>query len=117
HPHPGGRPGASTAVTPQVQPGILDPVIGRSYAEIAAEGRSQHKSQEMGTIEPLGPSVSGLRLIESLAPPLAQGQSVFDGLDVSLSGLGGLAQLPSGALRAEIQAMTEAATLALSRYA
>ena len=49
-----GRGGSDNAVTTQVQTGILDPVIGRSYAAIAAEGRSQHKSQEMGGIEPLG---------------------------------------------------------------
>ena len=28
--------------------GVLDPALGRSYAQIAAEGRSQHKTQEMG---------------------------------------------------------------------
>ena len=33
----GGR-GANNAVTPQVQTGIVDPVIGRSYAAIAAKG-------------------------------------------------------------------------------
>src|SRR5688572_12432892 len=38
----------------EVITGAFDPVIGRTYAEIAAEGRSQHKSQEMGTIEPRG---------------------------------------------------------------
>jgi len=54
----GGR-GANNAVTTEVQTGAVDPVIGRSYAAIAAEGRSQHKSQEMGGIEPLGPSASG----------------------------------------------------------
>jgi hypothetical protein len=36
--------------TVNVQTGIVDAALGRTYAEIAAEGRSQHKSQEMGSI-------------------------------------------------------------------
>ena len=104
----GGR-GANNAVTTQVQTGILDPVIGRSYAAIAAEGRSQHKSQEMGGIEPLGPSASGLHLIESRAPGPEKEDSVFDGLDTTIPGLAGLMGLPAGTLAAELGAIDTAA--------
>ena len=65
--------------------------LGRTYAEIAAEGRSQHKSQEMGGIEPLGPAASGPDpAVEapSAAPAAAGERSIFDGLDVSVAGLG-----------------------------
>ena len=55
----GFRPDPANAPTISVQTGVMDGAIGRSYAEIAAEGRSQHKSQEMGGIEPLGPAASG----------------------------------------------------------
>src|SRR4029450_1319725 len=113
HPHPGGRPGASTAVTPQVQPGILDPVIGRSYAAIAAEGRSQHKSQEMGGIEPLGPSASGLHLIASRVTAAEKEVSVFDGLDTNIPGLAVLMGLPAGTLDVELGAIDAAAREAL----
>jgi len=115
----GGR-GANNAVTTQVQTGILDPVIGRSYAAIAAEGRSQHKSQEMGGIEPLGPSASGLHLLESQgradAPAAAQETSIFDGLDTSITGLAGLMGLRAGTLSAELGAIDAAAHDALRDF-
>ena len=64
----------------------MDPAIGRPYAEIAAEGRSQHKSQEMGGIEPLGPAASGLIRLAAprrVRPPRRASRSIFDGLEVS----------------------------------
>jgi len=111
----GGR-GANNEVTTEVQTGVLDAVIGRTYAAIAAEGRSQHKSQEMGGIEPLGPSASGLHLIESGAPVAAKETSVFDGLDTSLPGLAGLMGLPAGTLTRELGAIDTAARDALGSF-
>jgi len=52
----GFRPDPANPATTEVQTGVFDPVLGRTYNEIAAEGRSQHKSQEMGSIEPRGPA-------------------------------------------------------------
>ncbi len=39
--------------------GMLDPVLGRTYAQIAAEGRSQHKTQEMEARSSTAPSPPG----------------------------------------------------------
>jgi LmbE family N-acetylglucosaminyl deacetylase len=111
----GGR-GANNEITTEVQTGILDPVIGRTYAAIAAEGRSQHKSQEMGGIEPLGPSASGLRLMESSVPAPAKETSVFDGIDTSIPGLAALMGLPAGTLSAELNAVDSAAKDALRDF-
>src|SRR5690349_11752787 len=58
------RPLEEAPATIQVQTGVFDPVLGRTYAEIAFEGRSQHKSQNQGTIETLGPLASGLRALD-----------------------------------------------------
>jgi LmbE family N-acetylglucosaminyl deacetylase len=110
----GGR--ADLPATVQVQTGILDPVIGRTYAAVAAEGRSQHKSQQMGGIEPLGPSASGLRLIDSLVPVVTTETSVFDGVDTSLRGLPALMGLPPTTLAAELTAIETAAREALSDF-
>jgi len=110
-----GRGGGAGPVM-QVVTGLTDPVIGRSYAEIAAEGRSQHKSQAMGTIEPLGPVTSGLRLLESNVSAADSEKSVFDGLDVTVPGLARLAGLPDGALRTELQALETAVTQAVRSY-
>ena len=111
-----GRGGSDNAATTQVQTGILDPVIGRTYAAIAAEGRSQHKSQEMGGIEPLGPSASGLQLVQSRTAATAKEDSIFDGLDTSLPGLAGLMGLPAGTLASELTAIDAAAREALRDF-
>jgi LmbE family N-acetylglucosaminyl deacetylase len=113
----GFRPDPANQPTTEIQTGVLDAALGRSYAEIAAEGRSQHKSQEMGGIEPMGPAASGLILL-SPAPSAnaARERSVFEGLDVSLPGLAVVAGLPAGSLRAELAAIETAARQALTTY-
>ncbi len=111
-----GRPDAGALPTVQVQEGILDPVAGRSFAEISLEGRSQHKTQEMGTIELRGPVASTLTRVETIADAPRAEKSIFDGLDVSVPALTTLAGLPSGALRSELQAIDAAAKRALTGY-
>ena len=108
--------GGGPAATIEIQTGVLDPVIGRTFAAISLEGRSQHKSQSMGTIEVFGPQSSGLILLESLADDPGSDESLFDGIDVRVTGLANLAGLPDGALAAELQAMDGAARQALDGY-
>ncbi len=93
--------------------GILDPALGRSYAQIAAEGRSQHKTQEMGGAQLHGPQSTSLRLVSSVVPKVEHETSVFDGIDTSIPGLATLAGLPAGALARELAAMDAAAREAL----
>ena len=114
----GFRPDPAAPPTTDVQTGIVDRALGRTYAEIAAEGRSQHKSQEMGGIEPMGPAASGLILLSPApaAGTAARERSVFDGVDVSVPGLAANAGLPAGSLRAELAAIETAARQALSTY-
>lgn len=66
----------------RVNTGKYDPVIGRSYFEIAMEARSQHKSQEQGVLELRGDQFSGLNLVGSEAKE----NSIFDGIDTSPTG-------------------------------
>lgn len=66
--------------------GEYDPVLGKSYAEIAAESRSQHKSQGFGTAPRKGVSMDYLRREASRvnAPTPAQSErSLFDGIDTT----------------------------------
>jgi LmbE family N-acetylglucosaminyl deacetylase len=99
-----------------VHTGVFDPVLGRSYGEIASEGRSQHKSQAMGGIEIRGAMDSGLDLVESVMPIRAGESTIFDGIDVSVPGIASLSGLPSGMLQEELQAMAAAARRALEEY-
>jgi LmbE family N-acetylglucosaminyl deacetylase len=70
----------------RINVGEFDPMIGRSYAEIAAESRSQHKSQAMGALQPKGVRFTQVRreatrVNESQAPGAEQ--SLFDGIDTT----------------------------------
>ena len=112
----GFRPDPANPATLTVQTGVFDPVLGRTYAEIAAEGRSQHKSQEMGSIEPLGPSASGLRFVEGIVSAAPNERSIFDGIDVSINGLAALAGLPPGSLAPQLQTIDASAKKALADY-
>jgi LmbE family N-acetylglucosaminyl deacetylase len=110
------RPLEEAPATIQVQTGMFDPALGRTYAEIAYEGRSQHKSQNQGTIETLGPLATGLRALEAIVSVPRPEQSIFDGLDVSVPGLAKLTGLPDGSLRSELAAIDGAARKALQEY-
>lgn len=72
--------------TLQVNTGEYDPVTGRSYFEIAMEGRSQHKSQGEGRLELHGDQASNLTLKESVPPRLEKEASISDGIDTSIMG-------------------------------
>ncbi|MGI8640495.1 MAG: PIG-L family deacetylase [Pyrinomonadaceae bacterium] len=70
--------------TLKINTGEYDFLLGRSYFEIAMEGRSQHKTQEQGGLELRGDQFSGLNLVESKVPKVENEQSVFDGIDTSI---------------------------------
>ncbi len=112
----GFRPDPANPPTVQVQSGVVDPLVGRSFAEISFEGRSQHKSQEMGTIETRGPIASPLILIDSKVVSSRPEQSVFEGIDTTIPGIARLAGLPDGTLRLELQTLDAAIKRAVDEY-
>ncbi|HVF46350.1 MAG TPA: PIG-L family deacetylase [Pyrinomonadaceae bacterium] len=68
----------------RINVGKYDPLLGRSYFEIAMEARSQHKSQEQGVLELRGDQFSSL----NLQGTEAKETRIFEGLNTSLgSGL------------------------------
>lgn len=73
--------------TLKLDTGKYDYLLGRSFFEIAMEGRSQHKTQEQGVLELKGEKFSGLNLIESNVPKVENERSVFDGIDASLTNI------------------------------
>jgi LmbE family N-acetylglucosaminyl deacetylase len=62
-----------------VDVGGYDPLLGRSYTEIAAESRTMHKSQGQGTPERRGPAPNYFAHIKG--EPAAK--DLFDGVDLS----------------------------------
>jgi LmbE family N-acetylglucosaminyl deacetylase len=68
-----------------VATGVHDPLLGRSLFQLAMESRSQHRSQDMGAPQPLGPSTAGVILEESRVED--SGQEIFSGIDTTLVGV------------------------------
>lgn len=59
--------------------GGYDPLLGVSYGELAAQGRSMHKSQGFGVAPSRGPDLEYFRVLAG--EPAAR--SIFDGIDFS----------------------------------
>lgn len=75
-------------VSTVVETGRFDPLLGRSYYQLAMESRSQHRSQDMGRPQPMGPHSSRLFLLKSRVPPDGEsGNELFAGVDTTLLGL------------------------------
>jgi LmbE family N-acetylglucosaminyl deacetylase len=96
--------------------GEFDPLLGSSYYEIAARGRSQHRSQDQGTIEARGPRFSKLRLLDSKLGPIKNEKDIFEGIDTSIEGIATYAGKAGDTLRGELVGVQTAATEARDKY-
>ncbi len=67
--------------------GEYDPLLGRSYYEIAAESRSQHKSQGFGVLQRKGTIMDAVLREASRVGPKdsTQERSLFDGVDTTMA--------------------------------
>jgi LmbE family N-acetylglucosaminyl deacetylase len=81
---PGGRGGAPPVNAIRIETGQLDPLLGRSWQQLSAESRSQHRSQEMGSAETPGPRSTGVTLVDSR---VGNADGIFAGIDTTLVGL------------------------------
>jgi LmbE family N-acetylglucosaminyl deacetylase len=77
------RSRAADDATVRLPTGELDPLLGRSYFQLAMASRSRHRSQDMGGPEPAGPRWGYLKRLV----PAAAGQeaTMFAGTDSTLS--------------------------------
>ncbi len=73
----------STATTDVLEAGVLDPVEGQSYHQIAMRSRSLHRSQDMGQLQRMGPAPVRLRLVTDRT---GRGGGLFAGVDTLLTG-------------------------------
>jgi LmbE family N-acetylglucosaminyl deacetylase len=85
--------GDNAEPTLRINTGQYDPILGRTYFEIAMEGRSQHRSQGEGRIEFHGDSFSGLNLVD--ASKQLKENDIFDGLELEASARGALGDMLS----------------------
>jgi LmbE family N-acetylglucosaminyl deacetylase len=76
------RPASEATLTLDV--GEYSPLLGRSFAEVASESRSQHKSQGFGALQRKGPVLDYLRREASrVNAGQATERSIFDGVDTT----------------------------------
>ncbi len=109
-------PNAANPPTLVLNTGEYDSLIGRSYFEIAMEGRTQHKSQEMGVLELRGKQTSGMRLVETNAAKIETERSVFDGIDTTITGIPKLVGMNEDFLNGELKDAQKSVSEALQNY-
>ena len=80
-----------------VDVGSYSPVLDRSYRELGLAGRSMHRSQDMGTLQPKGPAFTGIKLVAraGMTEPDGDGH-LFDGLDTTFMRLHAMAGPEAG---------------------
>lgn len=89
--------------------GEYDPLLGASYAEIAAESRSQHKSQGFGALPRKGALPGSVRREAArvrAATDASRERSLFDGIDTTWHRIDSLA--PTPAARAALAELVDA---------
>ncbi len=74
------------AGTAGIETGDFDPLLGRSYYQIAMDSRSKHRSQDMGAAQPMGPRRSTVALVKSRRE-MDGPDEIFAGVDTALVAL------------------------------
>jgi LmbE family N-acetylglucosaminyl deacetylase len=132
---PAATPAATPPTPPIPQPKLArvntatyDPLLGRTYAEIGIDARSNHKCQGTTGLPPLpgvaggrggGPNIGGYQLMETtLSAQMSKDEtSLFDGVDTSLAGLARFAGAnPPAALTAGLAAIVTEAKRAQAAF-
>ena len=67
--------------------GVYDSVLGRSYSELASDGRSRHRSQDFGMVQSRGSQVRSFPRLASLVEAPEKETTLFTGLDTTITGI------------------------------
>jgi LmbE family N-acetylglucosaminyl deacetylase len=102
--------------TVRIDTGKFDPLLGRSYFEIAIEGRSLHRTQGEGRLEIRGPHYSGERLVNGVETYKGEDTDLLTGLDTSLGGLGQLTGVADDQFNQQMVKVQTAAANALAQF-
>ena len=112
----GPREFQPTLATLSLNTGEFDPLLGCSYFELAARGRSQHRSQDQGTIEARGPRYSRLRLIDSKLGAIKNEKDIFEDIDTTLVGIANYSGAAGPKLRERLAGVQAAAVEARAKF-
>jgi LmbE family N-acetylglucosaminyl deacetylase len=96
--------------------GVYDPVLGRSYAELAADGRSRHRSQDFGMIQARGSQPRAFPRLQSAVQAPEVEKSLFTGIDVTVTGVAKFAGNEGERMLPALTKIKESAAKALSEF-
>ena len=96
--------------------GKFDPILGRSYAELAAEGRSKHRSQDFGMIQARGTQLRSFPRLESAVETQDRESSLFAGIDTSIMGISKFAGAGSEHIKPALKRIQDAAERASAEF-
>jgi LmbE family N-acetylglucosaminyl deacetylase len=101
--------------TLKIDVGAYDPLVGKSYREIARDGLSHQRSQGAGQarVAP-GSALRAVMLTDSAIPQVENEQSMFDGIDTTILGIAQLAG--STSLAPELTAISQHVEAAISKF-
>ncbi len=101
----------------EVDEGMVDPVAGLTFLQIARTGWGYQKSQYGGNLTPQpSPFSVGYHRYGSRIPAVDKEKSFYDGVDTSLAGIASLASGDTAFLKAGLQHMAKFADDADSNY-
>jgi LmbE family N-acetylglucosaminyl deacetylase len=96
--------------------GLYDPILGRSYAELAADGRSRHRSQDFGMIQARGAQPRAFPRLQSLVQVPDAEKSLFTGIDVTITGIANFAGNQGERMAPALAKIKELAAKALAEF-
>ncbi|MCP3964017.1 MAG: PIG-L family deacetylase [bacterium] len=85
------------AATLELPLGTIEPFTGRSILQLALASRSQHRCQDMGSVQPLGDATGRLAWVAGAGG--SEAESLFEGIDTRPQAIADA--LPEGQLRRE----------------
>ncbi len=103
------------ASTVKVDVGTYDPLLGRSYREVARDGLAHQRSQGSGASRmPPGSAMSSWMLEESLVGKNEKESGILDGIDTSILGMAKLAG--STNITAELTTLNNSVEAAIKKF-
>jgi LmbE family N-acetylglucosaminyl deacetylase len=108
--------GQSQGASATFDVGRFDPVLGRSYAELAAEGRSKHRSQDFGMIQARGTQPRSFPRLESAVEVPDRETSLFAGIDTSITGIAKFAGTGSEQIKPALRRIQDFAERAAAEF-
>ena len=99
-----------------INTGTYDPVAGRTYFQIGMRGRSQQKTQQMGSLELSGRQDSMLVQVFSDVDIDDSEEGLFDGIDTSITGIANYEERPGRSLVRGLSRLEALAENVLEQY-